>query len=76
MLIIKNTLVLQHNIDAECICTYECSKKLLVKETAYIIGDSFEALNLKGLEAKQRRATLMASSEVHDLENLEYVSYI
>ncbi|MFZ2843287.1 OmpA family protein [Psychrobacter sp.] len=73
-LIIKDTLVLQHNIDAKRIRTYECSNKLLVKETDYI-NPSFKALNMKGLEAKQRRATLMASSEVHDLENLEYVSY-
>ncbi len=74
-LILKNTLVLQHNIDAERICTYECSNKLLVKETDYI-NPSFEALNMKGLEAKQRRATLMASSTVHDLMNLEYGSDI
>lgn len=73
-LIIKNTLVLQHNIDAKRIRTYECSNKLLVKETDYI-NSSFKALNLKGLEAKQRRATLMASSNVSDLMNLEYVSY-
>ena len=73
-LIIKNTLVLQHNIDAKRIRTYECSNKLLVKETDYI-NPSFRALNLKGLEAKQRRATLMASSNVSDLMNLEYVSY-
>lgn len=73
-LIIKNNLVLQHNIDAKRIRTYECSNKLLVKDTDYI-NPSFRALNLKGLEAKQRRATLMTSSEVHDLGNLEYVSY-
>ena len=71
---IKNTLVLQHHIDAKRIRTYECSNKLLVRETDYI-NPSFKALNLKGLEAKQRRATLMASSEVTDLTNLEYVSY-
>ena len=47
-LIIKNTLVLQHNIDAKRIRTYECSNKLLVKETDYI-NSSFKALNLKGL---------------------------
>lgn len=72
---IKNTLVLQHHIDAKRIRTYECSNKILVKETDYI-NPSFKALNLKGLEAKQRRATLMASSTVHDLMNLEYDSYI
>ena len=72
---IKNTLVLQHHIDAKRIRTYECSNKLLVRETDYI-NPSFKALNMKGLEAKQRRATLMASSTVHDLMNLEYDSYI
>ncbi|MGE6795723.1 hypothetical protein [Psychrobacter okhotskensis] len=72
-LIIKNTLVFQYNIDAKRIRTYECSNKLLVRETDYI-NPSFKALNLKGLEAKQRRATLMASSTVHDLMSLEYKS--
>ena len=70
---IKNTLVLQHHIDAKRIRTYECSNKLLVRETDYI-NPSFKALNMKGLEAKQRRATLMASSLVNDLMNLEYKS--
>jgi len=57
---IKNTLVLQHGIEAKRIRTYDCSNKILVKETDYI-NPSFKALNLNGLEAKQRRATLMAS---------------
>ncbi|MDE4455163.1 OmpA family protein [Psychrobacter sp. DAB_AL62B] len=72
---IKNTLVLQHNIDAKRIRTYDCSNKILVKDTDYI-NPSFNALNLKGLEAKQRRATLMASSLVNDLMNLKYKSDI
>ena len=72
-LIIKNNLVLQYNIDAERIRTYECSNKIIVTDTAFI-DPSFEKLNLKNIEAKQRRATLMASSEVHDLMNLEYDS--
>ena len=72
-LIIKNILVLQHSIDAERIRTYECSNKLLVKETDYM-DSSFKALNLKSFESKQRRATLMASSLVHDLTNLKYAS--
>ncbi len=74
-LVIKNTLVLQHHIDAKRIRTYECSNKILVTDTAFI-DPSFEKLNLKSIEAKQRRATLMASSEVTDLMNLEYDSYI
>ena len=72
---IKNTLVLQHDIDPKRIRTYDCSNKILVKETDYI-NPSFKALNLNGLEAKQRRATLMASSSVKDLMNLKYDSYI
>lgn len=74
-LIIKNTLVLKHNIDAKRIRTYDCLNKLLVKDTDYI-NPSFAALNLEGLESKQRRATLMASSVVKDLTNLKYDSYI
>ena len=72
---IKNTLVLQHGIEAKRIRTYDCSNKILVKETDYI-NPSFKALNLNGLEAKQRRATLMASSSVKDVMNLKYDSYI
>lgn len=73
-LMVKNILALQHHIDAKRIRTYECSNKIVVTDTAFI-DPSFEKLDLKNIEAKQRRATLMASSEVHDLENLEYVSY-
>lgn len=72
---IKNTLVLQHHIDAKRIRTYECSNKILVTDTAFI-DPSFEKLNVKNIESKQRRATLMASSSVKDLMNLEYDSYI
>lgn len=74
-LIIKDTLVLQHNIDAKRIRTYECSNKILVTDTAFI-DPSFEKFNVKNIEAKQRRATLRASSSVKDLTNLEYDSYI
>lgn len=72
---IKNTLVLQHDIDPKRIRTYDCSNKILVKEIDYI-NPSFKALNLNGLEAKQRRATLMASSLVNNLMNLKYKSDI
>lgn len=72
---IKNTLVLQHHIDAKRIRTYECSNKILVTDTAFI-DPSFEKLNVKNIESKQRRATLMASSSVKDLMNLEYKSDI
>ena len=72
---IKNTLVLQHGIDAKRIRTYDCSNKILVTDTAFI-DPSFEKFNVKNMEAKQRRATLMASSSVKDLMNLKYDSYI
>ncbi|WP_182407377.1 OmpA family protein [Psychrobacter sp. GP33] len=73
-LIIKNRLILKHHIPAERIRTYDCLNKILVTDTAFI-DPSFEKLNLKNIESKQSRATLMASSEVHDLSNLKYVSY-
>ena len=72
---IKNTLVSQQDIDAERIGTYECSNKLLFKNTDYI-NPSFKALELEAFESKQRRATLMASSSVNDLTNLKYEYYI
>ena len=72
---IKNTLVLQHHIDAKRIRTYECSNKILVTDTAFI-DPSFEKLNVKNIEAKQRRATLKASSSVKDLSNLKYAGDI
>ena len=74
-LIIKNTLVLQHNIDAKRIRTYDCSNKILVTDTAFI-DPSFEKFNVKNMEAKQRRATLKASSSVKDLSNLKYAGDI
>ena len=74
-LFIKNTLMLKYNIDAERIRTYDCANKILATDTAFI-DPSFEKLNLKNIESKQSRATLMASSDVHDLSNLKYVSYI
>ncbi len=72
---IKNTLVLQHDIDSKRIRTYECSNKILVTDTAFI-DPSFEKLNVKNIEAKQRRATLKASSSVKDLSNLKYAGDI
>ena len=47
---IKNTLALQHHIDAKRIRTYECSNKIIVTDTAFI-DPSFEKLNLKNIEA-------------------------
>ena len=75
VLFIKNTLVLKYNIDAERIRTYDCANKILATDTAFI-DPSFEKLNVKNIESKQRRATLMASSSVKDLMNLKYKSDI
>ena len=74
-IIVKNTLVLQHNIAAKRIRTYDCSNKILVTDTAFI-DPSFEKLNVKNIEAKQRRTTLKASSSVKDLSNLKYAGDI
>ena len=73
-LIVKNTLALQHNIDAKRIRTYDCSNKDFVVDTDNI-DRNFQALTLKDVKSKQSRVTLLASSEVTDLMNLEYVSY-
>ena len=73
-LIIKNTLALQHNIDAKRIRTYDCSNNDFVVDTDNI-DRNFQALTLKDVKSKQSRVTLLASSEVTDLMNLEYVSY-
>ncbi|MGP4715586.1 hypothetical protein ACTXGL_02960 [Psychrobacter sp. T6-6] len=73
-LIVKNMLVLEHGIATARIHTYDCSNKLLVNDNAYI-DPNFKALNLKNIESKQRRVALMASSEVSDLKNLDYISY-
>ena len=50
---VKNILALQHHIDAKRIRTYECSNKIVVTDTAFI-DPSFEKLDLKNIEAKQR----------------------
>lgn len=71
-LTIKNTLVINYNLAAERISTYDCSNKILDTGS---IDRNFKALTLKDIESKQSRATLMASSEVTDLMNLEYISY-
>ena len=73
-LIVKNTLALQHNIDAKRIHTYDCSNKDFVLDTDNI-DRNFQALTLKDVKSKQSRVTLLASSEVTDLISLEYVSY-
>ena len=74
-LIVKNTLALQHGIDAKRMRTYDCSNNIFVKDTDNI-DRNFKALKVKNIESEQSRVTLKASSSVHDLTNLEYDYYI
>ena len=73
-LIVKNTLALQHGIDAKRMRTYDCSNNIFVEDTDNI-DRNFNSLKLKNIESKQSRVTLLASNGVSDLMNLEYVSY-
>ena len=68
-LIVKNMLILEHGIAAERIHTYDCSNKVLATDKYFIDH------KVNDIDFKQRRVTLMASSEVHNLDNLKYVSY-
>lgn len=73
-LIVKNTLALQHRIDTKRMRTYDCSNNLFVEDTDNI-DRNFNSLKLDNIESKQSRVTLLASSGVSDLMDLEYVSY-
>jgi len=73
-LIVKNMLVLDHDIAAERIRTYDCSNKILNIDTESI-DRNYKALDIKNNKSKQSRVTLRASSEVSDLNDLKYVSY-
>lgn len=72
-LIVKNMLVLNHGIAADRIHTHDCSNRYLATEKDFV-DRTFAALNVDDIEAKQSRVSLMASSEVHDLNNFKYVS--
>lgn len=74
-LILKNKLVLEYKIAPERIQTYDCLDKQFDGESESI-DSHFKALNGKGFESKQSRATLMASSAVSDLTNFKYDFYI
>lgn len=73
-LIVKNKLILDHSIAPDRIHTYDCSSRYLVTKQDFV-DRTFAALNVDDIEAKQSRFTLMASSEVHDLNNFKYISY-
>ncbi len=66
---LRNKLVLDYKIAPERIKTYDCSNKQF-DEDFESIDSHFKALNSKGFESKQSRATLMASSAVSDLTSL------
>ena len=66
---VKNTLILKYNIASTRIHTYDCSNKVLATDKYFIDH------KVNDIDFKQRRVTLMASSEVHNLDNLKYASY-
>ncbi|WP_169393118.1 MULTISPECIES: OmpA family protein [Psychrobacter] len=72
---LRNKLVLDYKIAPERIKTYDCSNKQF-DEDFESIDSHFKALNSKGFESKQSRATLMVSSAVSELTNLNYDYYI
>lgn len=74
-LFLKNKLILEYKIAPERIKTYDCSNKQF-DEDFESIDSHFKALNSKGFESKQSRATLMVSSAVSELTNLNYDYYI
>lgn len=73
-LMIKNKLILDHGIAPDRIHTYDCSNRYLATEQDFV-DRTLAALNVDDIEAKQSRVTLMASSEVSDLNDLKYISY-
>lgn len=74
-LFLKNKLILEYKIAPERIQTYDCLDKQF-DEDFESIDSHFKALNGKGFESKQSRATLMVSSAVSELTNLNYDYYI
>lgn len=66
---VKNRLITKHHIAHSRIATYDCS------DWYPSIKTDLQHKGLESIESEGRRVTLMASSEVSDLMNLEYVSY-
>ncbi|GAA0321744.1 OmpA family protein [Psychrobacter aestuarii] len=70
---LKNKLVFTHGIAPERIRTYDCADRYLVTDNAFTDAH-FKVLGINTIEEKQRRVILMASDEVHDLQNFKYKS--
>lgn len=61
---IKNRLIEKHNIDSDRISTYDCSDRY-----PFIATDFIES-HLEGIESKDRRVTVKASTQVKDIANI------
>jgi len=62
---VKNRLVEKHNIASDRISTYDCSDRYP------FIATDFSESDLAGIESKDRRVTVKASTQVNDLANIE-----
>ena len=69
----KNKLIFTHGIAPERIRTYDCAGRYSATDNAFT-ATHFKALGINTIEAKQRRVILMASDDVHDLQNFKYTS--
>jgi len=62
---IRNRLVEKHHITSDRISTYDCSDRYP------FIATDFSESDLAGIESKDRRVTVKASTQVNDLANIE-----
>ena len=65
---IRNRLVEKHHITSDRISTYDCSDRYP------FIATDFSESDLAGIESKDRRITVKASTQVKDLANIENAS--
>ncbi len=65
---VKNRLVQRHNIASNRISNYDCS------DSYPFIDTDFRESDLEGIESKDRRVSVKASTQVDNLANLEYAS--
>ncbi|AMN66901.1 OmpA family protein [Psychrobacter sp. P11G5] len=65
---IRNRLVEKHHITSDLISTYDCSDRYP------FIATDFSEIDLAGIESKDRRVTVKASTQVKDLANIENAS--
>ncbi|MGM8898550.1 MULTISPECIES: OmpA family protein [unclassified Psychrobacter] len=62
---VRNRLVEKHHITSDRISTYDCSDRYP------FIATDFSESDLSGIESKDRRVTVKASTQVKDLANIE-----